>query len=66
MKILIVGDVVGRSGRQAVKKYLPELRERLDLDFVVVNGENAAHGFGITDKIVTRKDSKKKDFMKIF
>ena len=51
MKILIVGDVVGRSGRQAVKKYLPQLRERLELDFVVVNGENAAHGFGITDKI---------------
>ncbi len=51
MKILIVGDVVGQSGRQAVAKYLPALRDRLELEFVVVNGENAAHGFGITDKI---------------
>ncbi|MEK9724390.1 MAG: TIGR00282 family metallophosphoesterase [Rhodospirillaceae bacterium] len=51
MKILIVGDVVGKSGRDAVATYLPDLREQLDLDFVVANGENAAHGFGITDKI---------------
>jgi metallophosphoesterase (TIGR00282 family) len=51
MKILIVGDVVGRSGRDAIAKHLPELRETLALDFVVVNGENAAHGFGITENI---------------
>ncbi|MEQ9170335.1 MAG: TIGR00282 family metallophosphoesterase [Rhodospirillales bacterium] len=51
MKIMIVGDVVGRSGRDAVAKHLPALREQLDLDFVVVNGENAAHGFGITEAI---------------
>ena len=51
MKVLIVGDVVGKSGRQAVAEHLPGLRERLGLDFVIVNGENAAHGFGITDKI---------------
>ncbi|MBT3658351.1 MAG: TIGR00282 family metallophosphoesterase [Rhodospirillaceae bacterium] len=51
MKILMVGDVVGKSGRDAVSAHLPGLRERLDLDFVIVNGENAAHGFGITDKI---------------
>jgi len=51
MKILIVGDVVGRTGRDAVATYLPKLREDLELEFVVVNGENAAHGFGITDKI---------------
>ena len=51
MKILICGDVVGKTGRRAVKEHLPDLRQRLDLDFVVVNGENAAHGFGITDKI---------------
>jgi 2',3'-cyclic-nucleotide 2'-phosphodiesterase len=51
MKIMIVGDVVGKSGRQAVDEHLPGLRQRLDLDFVIVNGENAAHGFGITDKI---------------
>jgi len=51
MRILMVGDVVGKSGRDAVAAHLPGLRERLALDFVVVNGENAAHGFGITDKI---------------
>jgi len=51
MKILVCGDVVGRSGRDAVCGLLPAVREALALDFVVVNGENAAHGFGITDKI---------------
>jgi len=51
MKILICGDVVGKAGRQALVKYLPLIRERLDPDFVIVNGENAAHGFGITRKI---------------
>ncbi len=51
MKILLCGDVVGRAGREAVERHIPELRRRLGLDFVVVNGENAAHGFGITDKI---------------
>ena len=51
MKILICGDVVGRAGRRAVIDGIPELRRRMALDFVVVNGENAAHGFGITEKI---------------
>ena len=51
MKILICGDVVGKSGRQAIDDHLPELRRNLELDFVIVNGENAAHGFGITDAI---------------
>ena len=51
MKILFLGDVVGRSGREAVIGRLPDLRKSLDLDFVVVNGENAAGGFGITGKI---------------
>ena len=51
MRILICGDVVGRTGRKAVVKHVPMLRERYDLDFVIVNGENAAGGFGITPKI---------------
>ena len=51
MRVLICGDVVGRSGRTVVEKELPGLRERLKLDFVIVNGENAAGGFGITPKI---------------
>lgn len=51
MKVLYIGDVVGKSGRKAVSEHLPRLRAGLDLDFVVVNGENAAHGFGITGPI---------------
>lgn len=51
MRILFCGDVVGRSGRDVVIANLPRLRDELALDFVVVNGENAAHGFGITPDI---------------
>ena len=51
MKLLFCGDVVGRAGREAVAKYVPRLRAELGLDFVAVNGENAAAGFGITAKI---------------
>ncbi len=51
MNLLFIGDVVGRAGREAVLGRLPELRDRLDLDFVVLNGENAAGGYGITEKI---------------
>lgn len=47
MKILFLGDVVGRDGRDAVKAKVPALRKSLGLDFVVVNAENAAHGFGL-------------------
>jgi metallophosphoesterase (TIGR00282 family) len=51
MRILILGDIMGRSGRDAVIKHLPALRERLNPEVVIVNGENAAHGAGITAKI---------------
>jgi metallophosphoesterase (TIGR00282 family) len=51
MKVLFCGDIVGRSGREAVITHVPRLRRELGLDFVVVNGENAAAGFGITAKI---------------
>ncbi|MGF7162190.1 hypothetical protein FHS85_003833 [Rhodoligotrophos appendicifer] len=47
MRLIFVGDVVGRSGRTALYRELPRLREQLQADFVVVNGENAAGGFGI-------------------
>jgi hypothetical protein len=53
MRILFLGDVVGRSGRVAVAETLPKLRERYAADFVVINGENAAGGFGITEAILT-------------
>jgi metallophosphoesterase (TIGR00282 family) len=51
MRLLFCGDVVGRSGRDVVKAELPKLRQALGADFVLVNGENAAHGFGITADI---------------
>jgi metallophosphoesterase (TIGR00282 family) len=51
VNILFCGDVVGRSGREAVKKHLPRLREELALDLVVVNAENAAGGFGLTERL---------------
>ncbi|MBV8824278.1 MAG: TIGR00282 family metallophosphoesterase [Bradyrhizobiaceae bacterium] len=51
MRLLFVGDVVGRSGRAIVVERLPRLVADWKLDFVVVNGENAAGGFGITEPI---------------
>ena len=51
MRILFLGDVVGRSGRKVVHAELPRLRARYEADFVIVNGENAAGGFGITSSI---------------
>ncbi|AOO83776.1 TIGR00282 family metallophosphoesterase [Bosea vaviloviae] len=51
MRFLFLGDVVGRPGRVAVQERLPALRQRWSLDCVVINGENAAGGFGITEAI---------------
>ena len=51
MRILFIGDVVGRSGRAIVLERLPNLVAKWKLDLVVVNGENAAGGFGITEAI---------------
>src|SRR6188768_248082 len=51
MRILFIGDIVGRSGRTIVIERLPALISDWKLDLVVVNGENAAGGFGITEVI---------------
>src|SRR6266487_1958192 len=51
MRILFIGDIVGRSGRAAVLDRLPNLVRDWKLDFVAINGENAAGGFGITEAI---------------
>ncbi len=51
LTILFLGDIVGESGRSAVIARLPELKRELNLDFIIVNGENAAAGRGITPKI---------------
>jgi 2',3'-cyclic-nucleotide 2'-phosphodiesterase len=51
MRLLFLGDIVGKPGRDAVVRRVPELRQRWKLDAVVINGENAAGGFGITEAI---------------
>ncbi len=50
MKILFIGDIVGKIGRMTVKALLPTLVDRYKIDVVIANGENAAGGFGITEK----------------
>src|SRR6478752_342994 len=49
MRLAFFGDVVGRSGREGLAEHLPGLRRRLQLEFVIINAENAAAGFGITE-----------------
>jgi len=51
MKLLFIGDIVGKSGRKAVKELLPLLVDTYSPDIVIANGENAANGFGLTVKI---------------
>ena len=50
MKIAFIGDIVGRPGREMLKKYLPKLKQEHEIDFVIANYENASHGFGLTPK----------------
>lgn len=52
MKVIFIGDLVGKIARQALKQILPEWRKKYAPDFVVANGENMAHGIGMTNKTV--------------
>lgn len=52
IRVLFLGDVTTRSGRQIVSERLPQLKQELGADLAIVNGENAAHGKGVTLKIV--------------
>ena len=52
MKILFIGDIVGRPGRGAVQDWLPELHREFSIDIVVANAENAAGGLGATAEIL--------------
>ena len=54
MKVLFIGDIVGKPGRAGLGRAMPELRERHAPDLVIANGENSAGGLGITEK--TAKD----------
>ena len=51
VNLLFIGDIVGSIGRKIVKDLLPKLREEYSIDLVIANGENTAHGSGITEKI---------------
>ncbi len=51
MNILFIGDIVGRSGRRAVRIFLDQIKAEYNIDFVISNGENSAGGFGITKKV---------------
>ena len=52
MKVLIIGDIVGRLGRQTVARFLPEYKQKNQIDWVIANGENLAGGIGLDEKTV--------------
>jgi hypothetical protein len=52
MNILFIGDIVGKPGRKLVKKFLPKLKKEYQIDYVIANYENLAHGFGVTPKVL--------------
>jgi hypothetical protein len=54
MRLLFVGDIFGKPGREALLRWLPGFVDEREVDFVVINGENAANGAGITSKIAER------------
>ncbi len=51
MRLIFIGDIVGKPGRRAVKLWLPQLKDKYKPDIVIANGENAAGGFGLTKEI---------------
>ncbi|MDI1471321.1 MAG: TIGR00282 family metallophosphoesterase [Thermodesulfovibrio sp.] len=51
LKVLFIGDIVGKSGRQIIKTLLSKLIEKYNVELVIANGENAAGGFGLTEKV---------------
>jgi len=62
MKILFIGDVVGRLGRKIVLKLVPKMRQEFGVDFTIANVENAAHGSGVTDNVLKELESAQIDF----
>lgn len=63
LKILFFGDIVGKIGRQALKKVLPTLKKKYQPDLVIANGENLAHGLGVTKKILMEMKEAGIDFL---
>ena len=57
LKILVIGDIVGKPGRQALIKWLPVYRQKHKPDLIVANAENLAHGAGITNQTLTEMEN---------
>ncbi|MGA1825337.1 MAG: TIGR00282 family metallophosphoesterase [bacterium] len=53
IKVLVIGDIIGNSGRQVIKELLPRLISQFQIDLCIANGENVAGGFGITEKLIS-------------
>ena len=51
LNLLVIGDIIGRAGRKALADHLPTLIDQYGIAFTVANGENLAHGFGLTQKV---------------
>ena len=62
LKVLFFGDIVGKLGRQAVKKILPQLKKQYKPDLVLANAENLAHGIGMTEKTIAEMQEAGVDF----
>jgi metallophosphoesterase (TIGR00282 family) len=62
MNILFIGDIVGKIGRQTIKKIVPKLRKELKIDLVIANAENSAHGSGVTETVLDELMQAKIDF----
>ncbi|AFN65445.1 metallophosphoesterase YmdB [Mycoplasma wenyonii str. Massachusetts] len=54
LKVLFIGDIFGKPGRDIIKEYLPRLKEEYSVDLVIANAENSAHGKGVTPKILNQ------------
>ncbi len=63
LKILFIGDIVGKIGRKAVVKVLPKLKKDLKLDLIIANVENSAHGTGVTEDIIKELQATGVDWM---
>ncbi len=51
LNVLVIGDIIGKAGRRALSEHLPSLIDKHRIDFVVANGENLAHGFGLNERV---------------
>jgi metallophosphoesterase (TIGR00282 family) len=65
MKVIFIGDIVGKPGRRFLQKVLPDLRKRLDADFVIANAENSAEGYGIVPGVIEELASSGVDLISV-